>query len=350
MLKFGIDSLPEKIRGYVKNIYDGGTHLSALINQVLDLTKIETGKASVKIEHVSVREISDECLALMRPLATQQKVVLVDEISIKDTTYISADVVRLKQVIINLISNAIKYNKTDGKVFIKCRPVNGKIRFEIEDTGLGIPIAEQAEIFTPFSRAHHHINVEGSGIGLAVTKKNLEMMDSEIHFNSTEGVGSCFWFELDQADQVSDSFTAPTIPVNAVDEPLDIRVLYVEDNPIGMKLMEEIINYIPGVTLYKADSGEAGYRVAMEQRPDLIFLDINLPDISGLDVMKRLKQQAETSNTPVMALSASALESEVQKGLEAGFTRYIRKPCEADEIMAILSSQSRAIAQRPKAK
>ena len=277
----------------------------------------------------------------MRPLAVQHCIKLGFEIHhCQDhghEVYVSADALRLRQVMINLVSNAIKYNVEGGRTDIRCLVAGGKVEVVVEDTGIGIPQHQQAEIFMPFTRVHNECNVEGSGIGLAVTLKNLELMGSQIHIDSEPGRGSRFWFQLDLAE-------APVIEAGLYDQkpvlpesPLDIRVLYIEDNPIGMRLMEEVMSTLPGVTFYGASSGEQGYRLAQEMLPDLIFMDINLPDISGIDVLQRLQAQPESRTIPVIALSASALDEDVQRGLEAGFLHYLRKPCEPDEIIRLVT-------------
>lgn len=335
LMKFCQQDLPEKAREYVRNIHQAGSHLSELINQVLDLAKIETDKVSVKSEAVNLSGVLGECLELMRPLAVEHGVQLEEQIAAgnDDSFYALADPLRLRQVMINLISNAIKYNQAGGSVQVNCSSRDNRVRIEVVDSGVGIPVDKFQEIFTPFTRAHQHLNVEGTGIGLTVTKKNLELMGSRIQVASQDGGGSRFWFELPRAEapemspqlEVGKEFCVPT--------ELDIQLLYVEDNPLGMRLMQEVMEQVDGITLNCAETGEAGYRLALELCPDVIILDINLPDISGMEVVQMLRADPRTRNVPVVALSASALAEDVERGLQAGFTEYLKKPCLPDEIV-----------------
>ena len=337
LMKFHKPELPDKAREYVGSIHQAGNHLSELINQVLDLAKIETDKVKAESRPVDLKALLGDCIELMRPLAVEH------EVTLKDVTddcldndagiYVMADPLRLRQVVINLISNAVKYNQPWGEVAIHCAVTDGQVRVEVEDTGLGIPAEFQPEIFTPFTRAHQHLNVEGTGIGLAVTRKNLELMGSDIQLHSSVGTGSRFWFSLPRAD-------APMVPTNEVEAAvssahtgLDIQLLYVEDNPLGLRLMQEVMGQVDGITLHCAETGEAGYRLALQTLPDVIILDINLPDISGVEVMKRLREEPLTRHIPVLALSASALAEDVERGLRAGFSEYLKKPCMPDEIV-----------------
>jgi PAS domain S-box-containing protein len=346
LINYNHEPLPDKVNEFLDNIHDAGLHLSSLIDQILDLAKIEAGKANLDLQPVALDRILDDCARLMRPLAVQHRVKLGFEIyHCQDQghqVYVSADPLRLRQVMINLVSNAIKYNVENGRTNISCQVADGKVMVSVEDTGIGIPRHQQAEVFMPFTRAHKECNVEGSGIGLAVTQKNLELMGSTIHLDSEPGQGSRFWFELELVEAPALETVSQRPAVELPQSPLNISVLYVEDNPIGMRLMEEVIKTLPGVSFYGATSGEQGYRLAQEVVPNLIFMDINLPDISGIDVMQRLRSQPKTRTIPIIALSASALEEDVQRGLEAGFLHYLRKPCEPDEIIRLVTELATA--------
>jgi len=339
LMKFCQQELPEKAREYVRNIHQAGSHLSGLINQVLDLAKIETDKVSVQSEAVNLKTLLGECLELMRPLAVERGVRL-EEHSESCTigggadVYVQADPLRLRQVMINLISNAIKYNQPGGDVQVHCRVQDDRLLIEVVDSGVGIPVDKFQEIFTPFTRAHQHLNVEGTGIGLTVTKKNLELMGSRIQVESREGGGSRFWFSLPYVEAPLRRLEEDSAKELYIPSELDIQLLYVEDNPLGMRLMQEVMAQVDGITLHCAETGEAGYRQALELCPDVIILDINLPDISGMEeVVQRLRANPRTRNIPALALSASALAEDVERGLRAGFTEYLKKPCLPDAIV-----------------
>jgi len=342
LMNYGEEPLPDKVHEFLGNINEASRHLSELIDQVLDLAKIEAGKTNLDLQPVALNKILEDCVRLMRPLAVQSRVRLeFDAQACRDKgqdIYVSADVLRLRQVVINLISNAIKYNVEQGSVRLYCQLQGNNLEIAVEDSGIGIPCDQQEEIFTPFTRAHKDHSVEGSGIGLAVTQKNLELMHSRIQLESEPGKGSRFSFVLQRvAAPVREPEPSADCMSIQPQAPLDISVLYVEDNAIGMRLMEEVIKGLPGVDFYGASNGEEGYRLAREVVPDLIFMDINLPDISGIEVMQRLHSQAETRDIPIIALSASALDEDVRRGLEAGFLHYLRKPCEPGEIIRLVS-------------
>jgi len=342
--------LPEKAPEFLDNIHEASKHLSELIDQVLDLAKIEVGKASLELQSVELNKLLGDCVRLMRPLAVQKSVKLeFNAVASRDPgeqVYVSADVLRLRQVVINLISNAIKYNSENGRVCLSIRLEDEQVIVEVEDSGIGIPCDRQGDIFTPFTRAHKEHTAEGSGIGLAVTQKNLELMHSQIHLHSEPGKGSRFWFALQRVKAPAPEAAPAVTMVKPPQPPLGISVLYVEDNAIGMRLMEEVIKGLPGVEFHGAASGEEGYRMAREVLPDVIFMDINLPDITGIEVMQRLRAQPDTRDIPIIALSASALDEDVRRGLEAGFLHYLRKPCEPKEIRRLVSGLAGAAPQR----
>ncbi|MBD3669694.1 MAG: response regulator [Gammaproteobacteria bacterium] len=335
LMKFSLDDLPQKAKEYVRNIHQAGSHLSDLINQVLDIAKIETNKAPVELRAVDIRSMLRETMKLMRPLAVQHQVHLKDDsVEIEtDASWVTADPLRLRQVLINLISNAIKYNREQGDVSIRCMLHDGFVRIEIEDNGIGIAPDKHEEIFSAFSRVHHDLKIEGTGIGLTVSKKNLELMGSNIHMSSEPGIGSKFWFDLPRAETPSESLPGIDLPGFDTEAIYDIKVLYVEDNPLGMRLMQEVMSQVQGITLFCAETGEQGYQMALDTLPDVILLDINLPDISGMEVMQRLRELPGMQLVPMVALSASALTDDVELGLKAGFTEYLKKPCPPDEIV-----------------
>ncbi|MDH5183802.1 MAG: ATP-binding protein [Gammaproteobacteria bacterium] len=335
LISFSKSKRPEKIREFSRNINEAGKHLSALINQVLDLTSIETGDKNIDLYPVHLTDVMRECLSLLRPMAANNEIELNFENDNEKAQYVLADALRLRQVLINLISNAIKYNVKGGCVCVRCVYQNNSIMVEVKDTGLGIAEADQDSIFTAFSRAHMDAHVEGSGIGLAVTKKSLSLMNSKISFQSRQGEGSRFWFVLPVAEEPEQSLTTveKQARANFPTHGDQIKLLYVEDNPLGMRLMEALLGSRDDIAFYQATTGIDGCAIALDIEPDIIILDINLPDIDGIEVLRRLMRIEKMRSIPIVALSASTLHGDVTKGLQAGFSRYLRKPCELEELL-----------------
>jgi CheY-like chemotaxis protein len=246
-----------------------------------------------------------------------------------------ADRTRLKQVLLNLLSNGIKYNKRGGTVTLSCERVeNARLRLRIADTGPGIKAEDYPRLFTPFHRLHEDDAVEGTGIGLAITKRLLELMGGSIGFESTVGKGSTFFFELPLGEKPSVDFddTDPSMIIKRADA-REVTVLHVEDNPANQALVSRILSRRPHVKLISAPDGEKGLELARTRDPDLIVLDINLPGMSGLDVLAKLKSFIDTRHIPVIALSANAMPHEVKAGLEAGFLQYLTKPIDVKEFL-----------------
>lgn len=340
LITFSKSKRPDKTREFAANINEAGRHLSALISQVLDLTNIETGDTRVDLQPQPLRKVMQECIQLLMPMAANHEVKLVCQNDRYDgkEQYVLADALRLRQVLINLISNAIKYNLKGGSVTVRCVDQNNNILVEVVDTGLGIAEADQASIFTPFSRAHRDAHIEGTGIGLAVTKKSLALMNSNISFQSSQGNGSSFWFALPLTDEPEQTVGHVKVK-QASSEPAlrgPIKLLYVEDNPLGMRLMEEIMTNQDDIDFHQASTGVKGCELAIDVVPNIILLDINLPDIDGLEVMRRIRLNNNLRSTPVVALSASTFTEDIEKGLQAGFSRYLRKPLETEELLAMV--------------
>jgi len=251
--------------------------------------------------------------------------------------YVMADYMRLKQSLLNLLSNAVKYNRRGGTVTVGVRPApEGRVRISIVDTGPGIPETKRAEIFQPFHRLEHNAaEVEGTGIGLALTKNFVLAMGGEIGFDSELGRGTTFWIELARATEPERAASAPAAaasPAAASAESAAPTVLYVEDNPANVLLMEQIARRM-SLRFLTAHNAELGIDLARTRRPDLIIMDINLPQMSGYEALAQLKQHAATADIPVMALSANAMEKDVARGIAAGFVRYHTKPIDVDEMV-----------------
>jgi CheY-like chemotaxis protein len=314
-----------------------------LIDEILDLAKVESRKAPLSREPVSLAEVMLECQGMIEPQAQPRGIRLVFP-GFDLPCFVLADRVRVKQVLINLLSNAIKYNKTGGTVEVKCAEnTPGRIRVSVGDTGAGLSPDQLAQLFQEFNRLGQEGGVEeGTGIGLVVTKRMVELMGGAIGAESTVGVGSVFWFELDSTDEprlsVEGGQAAASgrrlVPPGSRQQTL----LYVEDNPASMIIVEQIITRHPNIRLLTAVNGNSGVEIACASLPDVILMDINLPGINGFEALEVLRSDAATAHIPVIAISANAMPLHVERGLKAGFFRYITKPIKIDEFMDALDA------------
>ncbi len=322
-------------------ILKAGWYLLDLINEILDLALIESGKLSWSQESVSLTEVMLECRAMIEPQAQKRGIGMT--FPHFDTSYfVIADRNRLKQVLINLLFNAVKYNKPRGRVVVECAPsAPNSIRISVRDSGAGLAPEKLAQLFQPFNRLGNEAGVEeGTGIGLVVTKKLVELMGGVIGVDSVVDSGSVFWVELilTSAPQLANegegsaNLVGPRIRTDA---PLR-TLLYVEDNPANLALVEELIARRPDLRLLSAADGNLGIELARAYLPEVILMDINLPGISGMEAMQILRDDLATAHIPVVALSANAVPSEITKGLDAGFFRYLTKPIMVGEFMDTL--------------
>jgi PAS domain S-box-containing protein len=323
----------------IAQILHGGWYLLGLINEILDLALIESGKLSLSMEAVSLSEKFADCQAMIEP-QVEKNGIRVSFALFDSPCLVQADRTRLKQVMINLLTNAIKYNRAGGTVDVAyATPAAGRIRISVRDTGPGLAPQDLDQLFQPFNRLGQESGTqEGTGIGLVVCKQLVEMMGGEIGVASRVGVGSEFWFELNQATPggvlADDALaTAPTLVQPAVG--LD-TLLYVEDNPANMDLVEQLIARRPNLRLLKAGNGSSGIALARMHQPRVILMDINLPGITGFQALKTLQQDPATQHIPVLALSANAMPHDIEKGLAAGFMRYLTKPIKLNELMQAL--------------
>ncbi|MDO8262719.1 MAG: response regulator [Gallionella sp.] len=324
----------------LKEILHGGWYLLELINEILDLALIESGKLSLSREPVSLIDVILECQAMIEPQA-QQHGIQINFIPFDHTWFANADRTRVKQVLINLLSNAIKYNREHGTVEVKCTASPDRIRISIKDSGAGLPPEKLVQLFQSFNRLGQEAgSEEGTGIGLVVTKQLVELMGGTIGVESTVGAGSVFWFEL---FPVSGSQLAargcksqemtPKIYAGMQQHTL----LYFEDNPANLLLVKELIEEDrPDMRLLIADNGKLGIELARTHLPDVILMDITLPDINGIEAMEILQKDPLTAHIPVVALSANAMPHNVLAGMEAGFFHYICKPFELNEFMCVI--------------
>ena len=325
----------------IQQIIKAGWYLLDLINEILDLAAIESGKVSLSQEPVSLCEVINECQAMIEPQA-EKRGIKISFLPFDPSWYAHADRTRVKQVLINLLSNAIKYNREGGTVELSCIAISPKhIRLTIKDSGAGLSPEQLGQLFQPFNRLGQENGAEeGTGIGLVVSKKLVEQMGGPIGMSSTVDVGSEFWIELlrDVAPQIAaDDDTIPNrlfSPKN--DQATERTLLYVEDNPANLMLVEQIIDGYPHISMLSAQDGRLGLELTHTNHPDVILMDINLPGINGFQMLKILRDDPLTAHIPVIAISANAMPSDIQKGLEAGFFRYLTKPIKVPEFMEAL--------------
>jgi signal transduction histidine kinase/CheY-like chemotaxis protein len=332
----------------VNEISKAGNHLLQLINEMLDLVKIESGMITLSIEPVQIKTLIEETLSLIKPLADQYHIQLVTGTVVNANDFVLADRIRIKQVLINLLFNAVKYNKPNGKILFEYENCQDTIRFHVIDTGYGISKNHLKEIFKPFYRLNaKNTSTEGTGIGLTLAKQLVELMNGQIKVKSKEGLGSNFSVELPAS--TLDAIILHTLPIpsekNIYSESTrSYKILYVEDNPANLNLVEQIFSHMPSVTLLSEVSGVLGIDRAKKCMPDLILLDINLPDQDGYEVFEQLRTFRETSHIPVIAVSANAMISDIKKGLHTGFNDYITKPINVvdflEKVFKILSTDN----------
>lgn len=328
----------------VGQILKGGEHLLRLIDDVLDLSRIEAGAVSISTEPVSVVDVLDEAQRTLEPIAVRHGIVLGVEPPSRDLPMVSADRTRFVQILMNFGSNAIKYNREKGNVsFAVSTPSAGVVRIAVRDTGMGIPADKQDKLFQPFQRAGQETGpIEGTGIGLVITKKLALLMRGDVGFESASGDGSTFWVDL-PVHESGAHVTPAVLPVERGSEsrlaPEGRRVvLYVEDNPANVAFMKDLLGSFEGLDLLTAPTAEMGVEIARVRRPEVVIMDINLPGMSGVAALRILRADEDTKAIPVIALTAAASERDKQRGIQEGFYRYLTKPVKVDELLSALES------------
>lgn len=328
----------------VREIRKAGEHLLQLINDVLDLAKIESGNMTVSLEPVLVSRLITECFTLVQPQADAKGIRLSSLLAEFSNTYVIADHVRFKQALLNLLSNAVKYNFVGGEVEVKLVAQPGQhLRISVRDTGRGIPLQRQSEVFQPFNRlTAENTNIEGSGVGLVITKQLVEMMQGRLDFTSAEGMGTTFWIDFPMATEwnaesivrtvSSKDYTPAELKVNR-----RCKILYVEDNPTNIRLLQQIFARYPQLDLDIAEEAFLGIYKARSVQPDLVILDINLPGMDGYEVLSVLKNDPTTREIPVIGLSANAMPYDVERGRNAGFYDYLTKPVDIHRLIDVFN-------------
>lgn len=326
------DNLDDNQIDSVREIHNAGKHLHDLIDEILDLSLIESGNIEIDQQEVALLTIIDECINLTENLAKKRHVTIERQTHFpSENITVIADSRRLKQSILNLLSNAIKYNIENGTVFVNCTKAdNNYIQINISDTGLGLSDSQLKKLFTPFNRFHtEKSDIEGTGIGLVITKQLVELMGGSIDFESEEGVGTTFSLMFKLANSNS---TLPDNIDNQSKQHMESSILpgktviYIEDNPVNLKVVEQSIKKHSNIKLLSAMDPEQGIDLIIDSTPDLILLDINLPNMNGFEVLKILKENSATADIPVIALSANAMATDIEKAKQAGFDDYLTKP------------------------
>jgi signal transduction histidine kinase/CheY-like chemotaxis protein len=323
----------------VEHILKGGEHLLRLIDDILDLSRIEAGAVSISNEPVEVAEVVAEVVRGLEPMATRHAIRMRTEHAADAASMVEADRTRLMQILMNFGSNAIKYNRPEGTVTFAVTAHGGRARIVIRDSGYGIPVDKQDKLFQPFQRAGQETGpIEGTGIGLVISKRLAALMNGDVGFESGAD-GSSFWVELPTFQRPalargvvpSREPRAPALPGHTQRE-----ILYVEDNPANVAFMRDLVSAFDRVALLVAPTAEMGVELARARHPSLILMDINLPGMSGVDALRELRAIPETAAIPIVALTAAASPRDREQGMREGFHRYLTKPVKVDELMTVI--------------
>ena len=330
--------LNERQQERLSHVLRGGEHLLRLIDDVLDLARIEAGRVSMSAEPVDLGPVLEEVISTLEPMAARTEVSIVRTSLPTDLVPLHADRTRLAQILMNYGSNAIKYGKKGGTVAFRVERRDGTVRVTVVDDGLGIADAHRARIFEPFHRAGQETGpIEGTGIGLAISKRLAELMGGTVGFDSELGKGSAFWVEVpahvaeraERAAVATGPSARPPLPTESQ------VVVYIEDNPSNIAFMRDVVGDFPHIELVTAPTAEIGLELCRAHRPALVILDINLPGMNGFEAMRRLREWPETRDVPVIGLSAAAMPRDLQRGRDAGFLRYMTKPVQVAELVEV---------------
>lgn len=334
------NKLDDLQKSNIEEILNASNHLLELVNEILNLAKIESGKVSLSYETVSYPEVASESFSLISKLIENRKIKTFYKYNGKDISldevmqlqvYMHIDRMRFKQILLNLLSNAVKYNKDEGSITISCDTYNDIVRISIVDTGAGISKENQDRLFQTFNRLGHENGcIEGSGIGLVITKKLVELMGGSIYVISDVNKGSTFSVEFPLVTMTGHKkVVAKNENKNEIAEDnteKEYTLLYIEDNAANLRLVEQILAARNNINMISAPEPNLGFELVRSESPDLILLDINLPGMNGFEVLKKLRSDELTKNIPVIAISANAMLRDIEKGMQAGFDDYITKP------------------------
>ncbi len=336
------DTMPvtaDQRKDFANDILQAGTHLLTLINEILDLAKVESGTLLLSMESVAIADVLHECRTMIEPLASRREIQLLFPSSV--LFHVQADRTRLKQVLINLLSNAVKYNRDHGVVSVSCStPGDGRLHISVQDTGTGLNTQQLEEIFQPFNRlGREAFGEEGTGIGLVLTKRIVEAMQGTISVTSLQGIGSTFQIDLEIAKPpltVITDLDSTRLTNRRSDE--QIRLLYIEDNPANLKLVKELVRLQFGSELRCATDAPSGLAIARGELPHVVLMDINLPGMDGYEAHRILQEDVLTAHIPVIAVTASAMSEELHHIKGAGFFRCVTKPIDVPEFIEAIES------------
>ena len=340
----------EKSKQNVNEILVAGRHLLGLINDVLEISKIEAGHVEISLEKVCIYDVVNQSFKMLAGIAAEKNIQLINQLEENKDICVLADPYKLTQVFVNLISNAVKYNKDNGEVKVYVDIIeDGKVKINFTDTGYGLSEEQQLNLFTPFERlGAENSSIEGSGIGLVISHKLIGLMGGGIGVDSEIGMGSTFWITLPSSEK--NTLTEIRSDVSGINsellsEPLNSTVksskniLYIEDDPANMRLVESVIKNYTAYSFLSAVNGIDGIDVAVKQQPNLILLDINLPDLNGFEILQKLRSHSELTNTPVVAVSANAMQHDIDKALNSGFFDYVTKPIDVSLLLNIINKR-----------
>ena len=337
--------LNDRQRDKVEHVIRGGEHLLRLIDDILDLSRIEAGRITVSIEPVSLAEALNEVKSTLDPMASRAGVTLAVAPVPDSAREVLGDRTRVVQIFINFGSNSIKYGRAGGSATFSVEKIDhGFVRILLRDDGLGIPADKQDKIFQPFHRAGQETGpIQGTGIGLAITKRLAELMDGHVGFESTAGAGSTFWIDLPSSEEFRATHVDAAAPVPVVSPALSgegqrYTIVYIEDNPSNIAFMQELVSELDRVNLLTVPTAEVGIELVRDRHPDVVIMDINLPGMSGYDATRKLKEWPETKDIPVIALTAAAMTGDRRRYADAGFHRYLTKPVNVQELIETLEA------------
>ncbi|MDO8176813.1 MAG: PAS domain-containing protein [Undibacterium sp.] len=341
MLEYDSTLNPDQLEN-VEEILKGGRYLLELINEVLDLAKIEAGRVDLSLESVDLADLIEDCRQMIMPLATARRLVF--DLDISQGAAVRADRFRLKQALLNLLSNAVKYNREAGSICLSAHPVDGaRLRIAVADTGAGILAERIAELFLPFNRLDaQYSEVEGTGIGLTITRQLVELMGGTVGVDSQVGAGTTFWIEL-PSETLTETYSRAEV-TSAGGTPLadshtrEHLILCIDDNPVNLKLIAQMLGTRRHIHLITAHTPQLGIELALARRPELILLDINMPSMNGYQVLEIFKANKSLQAIPVIAVTANALARDIERGRAAGFTKYLTKPLDLGEFLKIIDA------------